>query len=65
MMLRSSERDDGAPYTEVEAKPVLKQLLSAVACLHANQICHRDLKPENILVIRADGASEDDVQLRG
>lgn len=64
MMLRSSERDDGAPYTDVEAKPVLKQLLSAVACLHANQICHRDLKPENILVIRADGASEDDVQLK-
>jgi xylulokinase len=64
MILRSSERDDGAPYTEEEAKPVLKQLLSALACLHGNQICHRDLKPENILVVRADGASQDDVQLK-
>jgi len=64
MILRSSERDDGAPYTEDEAKPILKQLLSAVACLHENQVCHRDLKPENILVERAAGASQDDIQLK-
>lgn len=64
MILRSSERDDGAPYTEDEARPVLKLLLGAVACLHENQICHRDLKPENILIIRAPGADSDDVNLK-
>ena len=64
MILRSSEREDGAPYTEDEARPVLKQLIGAVACLHANQICHRDLKPENILVVRAPGADSDDVNLK-
>ena len=41
MILRSDERGDGAPYTEAEAKPVLKQLLSAVDCLHSNKVCHR------------------------
>ena len=64
MILRSSERDDGAPYTEDEAKPVWKQLLGALECLHGHQVCHRDLKPENILVVRADGAAQDDIQLK-
>ena len=41
MILRSDERGDGAPYTEAEAKPVLKQLLGAVDCLHSNKVCHR------------------------
>ena len=64
MILRSSERDDGAPYTEDEAKPVWKQLLGALECFHNHQVCHRDLKPENILVVRAEGATQDDVQLK-
>ena len=32
------------------AKPIMKQLLSAIAHLHANLICHKDIKPENVIV---------------
>jgi serine/threonine protein kinase len=32
------------------AKPVMKQLLSAIGHLHKNLICHKDIKPENIIV---------------
>ena len=37
------------PYTEKEAAHIFKQLMSAIAYCHTNNICHRDLKPENIL----------------
>lgn len=36
--------------SESEAAGIMKQLLSAVSYIHANQIVHRDLKPENILL---------------
>lgn len=28
----------------------MRQLLSAIAYMHDNNVCHRDLKPENILL---------------
>jgi serine/threonine protein kinase len=37
-------------FTEDEAKSVIRQVLSAVAHMHARNIVHRDLKLENILL---------------
>jgi hypothetical protein len=39
-----------APLALVEAVFVVKQLLSAIAYLHAANIVHRDIKPENTLI---------------
>uniref|UniRef100_A0A6I8MY27 Calcium/calmodulin-dependent protein kinase type IV n=1 Tax=Ornithorhynchus anatinus TaxID=9258 RepID=A0A6I8MY27_ORNAN len=36
-------------YSELDAAHVVKQILEAVAYLHANGVVHRDLKPENLL----------------
>eukprot|EP01101_Sappina_pedata_P008701 TRINITY_DN487_c0_g1_i1.p1 TRINITY_DN487_c0_g1~~TRINITY_DN487_c0_g1_i1.p1 ORF type:complete len:942 (+),score=436.57 TRINITY_DN487_c0_g1_i1:21-2846(+) len=36
-------------YSERSAAKLVKQMMSAVAYLHASGIAHRDLKPENIL----------------
>ena len=36
-------------FTEVEAKKIMKKVLSAIMYLHEKKICHRDLKPENFL----------------
>ena len=36
--------------SEEEASLIIKQVLSAVAYLHNNQICHRDIKPDNIML---------------
>jgi len=42
--------DDGAPaLAEDAAARVLRQVLAAVAHLHARGVAHRDVKPENIL----------------
>ena len=35
-------------YSETEAKKVVKNLINAVAYVHAHDIVHRDLKPENV-----------------
>ena len=40
--------------SEEEASLILRQVLSAVAYLHNNQICHRDIKPENIMLSKED-----------
>jgi calcium-dependent protein kinase len=37
-------------FTELEAAIVTKQILSAVAYCHEQNVAHRDLKPENILI---------------
>ena len=37
------------PLSEFEASRVTRQLLLALAHLHARRICHTDIKPENIL----------------
>lgn len=36
--------------TEEEAAPILREILTAVAYLHEQDVCHRDLKPENVLL---------------
>jgi len=43
-------------YTEKEAADCMKQLCTALAYLHGQNVVHRDLKPENILY----AAAEDD-----
>lgn len=40
--------------SEKDAAPIIKQLLSAIAYCHNQNVCHRDLKPENILLDQND-----------
>jgi len=42
-------------YSEKDASNIVKQIISAVAHLHANGIAHRDLKPQNLLCVDPDG----------
>jgi serine/threonine protein kinase len=41
--------DTSKPYSEIDAKHVMQQLLSAVKLLHERGVIHRDIKPENII----------------
>ena len=41
---------NGKPFSEKIVQFLMKQILSAVECLHKNGISHRDLKLENILL---------------
>lgn len=41
---------DEGPMSPVEAVEIMKQLTSAIAHAHQNQIIHRDIKPQNILM---------------
>ncbi|WP_342541825.1 Stk1 family PASTA domain-containing Ser/Thr kinase [Paenisporosarcina sp. FSL H8-0542] len=41
---------DAAPLSPNEAVTIMKQLTSAIAHAHQNQIIHRDIKPQNILM---------------
>lgn len=36
--------------SEIEAKPIVAQLLSALEYCHGNLLAHRDIKPENVLL---------------
>ena len=38
------------------AVPILQQVASGLAALHANDVIHRDLKPANVLLVEAEGA---------
>jgi len=38
------------PLPEMTVKTMAEQLLSALKCLHENNITHRDVKPDNILI---------------
>ena len=45
------------PFSEADARRLLRQLLSALAYCHSLGVVHRDLKPENLLLDEsADGA---------
>lgn len=41
---------DSAPLHPSEAVDIMKQLTSAIANAHQNQIIHRDIKPQNVLM---------------
>jgi serine/threonine protein kinase len=36
--------------SEADARPFVRQILEALAFVHARGVCHRDLKPENLLL---------------
>jgi serine/threonine-protein kinase len=44
--------------SHLEAAPILRQTLDALAAAHAENIIHRDLKPDNIFVAKKRGGSE-------
>ncbi|KAH6581801.1 hypothetical protein BASA50_009831 [Batrachochytrium salamandrivorans] len=48
--LKALMEDMPSPFLLSEIKTLMKQLLSAVACLHRNWIMHRDLKTSNLLM---------------
>ncbi|KAI8899149.1 kinase-like domain-containing protein [Globomyces pollinis-pini] len=48
--LKSLMDDMQSPFLISEVKTLLKQLLSAIDCLHRNWIIHRDLKSSNLLM---------------
>lgn len=50
-------------FTERNAARLMRQMLGAVAYLHAHKICHRDLKPENFLLSRKADDGEKTVKL--
>ncbi len=52
-----SLEDQRARFGEAAwALPILRQIASGLAALHANRVLHRDLKPGNVLVLERDGA---------
>lgn len=37
-------------YSEQEARPIFRQMISALDYCHQNRMVHRDLKPENVMI---------------
>lgn len=50
-----SKLDKYGKFSEKTAAKILKQILSALAYLHSNDIVHRDIKLENFLIEENDG----------
>eukprot|EP01084_Bolivina_argentea_P169293 293493_1 len=46
---RICEQSEDGGYGEKQAANIIKQILSALYCVHSKKILHLDLKPENIL----------------
>jgi len=40
------------PFSEREVVDIIRQVSSAIACLHSIGVVHRDIKPENIFLLR-------------
>lgn len=49
------------PLSEFAASRIMRQVLSALAHLHARRICHTDIKPENILFTSRSGGKKHNV----
>ena len=59
LLHRIRERNEkGNPYKEKEIAEIFKEIISAIAYCHDNNVVHRDLKLENILFINKDENSE-------
>mmetsp|Transcript_63145 Transcript_63145/g.145286 ORF Transcript_63145/g.145286 Transcript_63145/m.145286 type:complete len:542 (+) Transcript_63145:15-1640(+) len=50
-VLQRWESRQNQPYSEAEARSIIRQVLGALAYLHARNIAHRDLKPENLVFV--------------
>ena len=46
--------EEKTQFSEIEARKIISQIMSAVAYLHSLNFIHRDLKPENIIFERLD-----------
>lgn len=45
-------------YTELDARDLARELLSAVAYMHERGVAHRDLKPQNLLLVSKEDNSD-------
>jgi calcium-dependent protein kinase len=51
-------------FKEKNIANIMKQIVSAVNCLHCNGIIHRDLKPENIMIDRVNKDDEENFDIK-
>ena len=43
-------KEQGHPFSEVQVRDILSQMIDALRCIHAWQIWHMDIKPGNIMM---------------